>query len=84
MLTTAEAAAALGVTRRQVLKLISQGKITATRFGIAWQVDEASVKVYQSTEHKPGWKKGRKRVIDSNIDSSLKSEAPDADAPKAF
>lgn len=70
MLTTAEAAAALGVTRRQVLKLIQQEKIKATRFGIAWQVDEKSIKDYQQIEHKPGWKKGRKRAIDSRIDSS--------------
>lgn len=62
MLTTTEAAAALGKSRRLVNKLIEQGKLKATRFGNAWQVDEASVKAYAEIEHKRGWTLGRKRT----------------------
>ena len=63
MLTTAEAAAALGVTRRQVLKLIKEEKLKATRFGVAWQVEEVSVMKYQQERRKAGWVKGRRRSV---------------------
>jgi excisionase family DNA binding protein len=61
LLTTDEAAAQLGLTRRQVIKLIGQGRLEAKRFGRAWQVEPESVETYGQTEHKPGWRLGRKR-----------------------
>lgn len=54
MLTTAEAAAILQVSRRRVNELIQIGTIKATRFGQAWQVDEASVEAYKNSPRKAG------------------------------
>lgn len=54
MLTTAEAAAVLNVSRRRVLKLIELGTLKAERFGMAWSVDSASVDAYKNSPRKPG------------------------------
>jgi excisionase family DNA binding protein len=81
MLTTAEAAAQLGKTRRQVLKLISQGRLTATRFGSAWQVDPASVEQYKASPHKPGWPEGRKRSTQARAAAHAAQPSQRKDAP---
>jgi excisionase family DNA binding protein len=57
MLTTAEVAAALQVTRRRVLELIRLGTLKAEKFGRDWQVDSASVEAYKNSPRKPGPKK---------------------------
>lgn len=54
MLTTTEAAALLGVTRRRVQELIRLGTLKAEKFGRDWQVDQASVEAYQASERKAG------------------------------
>lgn len=56
MLTTAEAAAALQVSRRRVTELIRLGTIKAVRFGRDWQVDETSVDAYKTSPRKAGRK----------------------------
>ena len=56
MLTTAEAAAALNVSRRRINELIKLGTLKATRFGNAWQVDQESVKAYKNSPRKAGRK----------------------------
>lgn len=38
-ITVTEAATRLGVTPRRVQALIAAGKLPATRFGSAWQID---------------------------------------------
>jgi len=38
-ITVAEAARRLGVTPRRVQDMIAAGKLPATRFGAAWQID---------------------------------------------
>lgn len=54
MLTTAEAAAELKVTRRRVLELIRLGTLHAAKFGRDWQVDSASVEAYKNSPRKAG------------------------------
>jgi excisionase family DNA binding protein len=43
LLTTKEAAEALGISARRVIALIEAGDLRAQRFGRAWMIDEASV-----------------------------------------
>lgn len=66
MLTTAEAAAALQVTRRRVQELIRLGTLKAEKFGRDWQVDEASVENYAKSARKAG---RPKPANDSQIES---------------
>jgi excisionase family DNA binding protein len=54
MLTTAEAAALLSVSRPRVLALIHLGTIKAEKHGRDWQVDPASVEAYKNSPRKPG------------------------------
>lgn len=61
MLTTAQTAAALQVSRRRVLELIRLGTLTAEKFGRDWQVDEASIEAYKNSPRKAG-RKHRKPV----------------------
>ena len=56
MLTTAEAAAILQVSRRRVSELIRLGTLTATKFGRDWQVDQESVEAYKKSPRKAGRK----------------------------
>lgn len=65
MLTTAEAAAILQVSRRRVLELIRLGTLKATRFGIVWQVEESSVEAYKNSPRKAG-RKSKKSSISSS------------------
>ncbi len=64
MLTTAEAAADLQVSRRRVLELIKLGTLHAEKFGRDWQVDQASVEAYKNSPRKAG-RKPTNRPIDS-------------------
>ena len=43
MITTAQAAEALGISRRRVVALIEAGDLVAQKFGRQWMVDERSV-----------------------------------------
>lgn len=54
MLTTAEAAAILGISRQRILALIHLGTLKAEKFGRDWQIDEESVTAYQHTARKAG------------------------------
>ncbi len=56
MLTTAEAASLLQVSRRRVQELISLGTLKAEKFGRDWQIDAASVEDYRRSPRKPGRK----------------------------
>jgi excisionase family DNA binding protein len=51
-LTVNETAARLGVTTRRVIALIDAKRLPATRFGRAWAVREADLKLVE--ERKPG------------------------------
>lgn len=52
MLTVAEAAKRLNVTRERVYALIKGKRLPATRFGNAWQIDEQHLKFVK--DRKPG------------------------------
>lgn len=56
-MTTTEAAAALGVSRRRVNELIKLGTLKATKPGRDWDVDPTSVEAYKNSPRKPGAKK---------------------------
>ena len=57
-LTTRAAAERLGISRRQVNNLIRAGILRAERFGVAWQIDPATVEAARGVPRKPGPKKG--------------------------
>ena len=63
MLTTAEAASLLRVSRRRVQELIRLGTLKATKFGRDWQIDAESVEAYRQSARKPGRKKTAKEVV---------------------
>jgi excisionase family DNA binding protein len=54
MLTTAQAAAILQVSRRRVAELIKLGTLVAEKPGRDWLVDPASVEAYKNSPRKPG------------------------------
>ncbi len=60
MLTTAHAAAALGISERRVRQLIREGKLTAQRHGRDWMIDARAL---PRAEARPsvGYPKGRPR-----------------------
>lgn len=61
-LTTAEAAAALGVSRSLVLKLIASGQLKARRHGRDWQIDRSALNaVLPRPKPGPKPKKSRNR-----------------------
>ena len=61
MLTTTQAAAFLGVSVRRVQKLIADGRLPATRFGGAWEVQLADLRAFAATPRRAGrpvgWRK---------------------------
>lgn len=61
-LTTQQAADELNVSRRRVNELITLGTLKAERFGIAWQVDSASVEAYKNSPRKAGPKPKKNNV----------------------
>jgi excisionase family DNA binding protein len=54
LLTTQQAADALGLHRRTILKYIQRGLIQAVKFGRDWQIDPVEVERYQQERRKPG------------------------------
>jgi excisionase family DNA binding protein len=54
MLTTNEASARLGVTRRRVLALITAGRLPAQKHGRDWQIDENDLAVFAAKPRMPG------------------------------
>lgn len=58
-LTTTQAAAALGVSRRRVLALLAAGRLKGEQHGRDWMIDPASVAKFKPLP--AGWRKGRKR-----------------------
>ena len=64
-MTTAEAAAALGIHRSRVLHLINEGRLHAERHGRDWWISPDEVERFKHEGRKPeGWQKGRKRKKD--------------------
>jgi len=59
-ITTSEAAKLIGYHPEHIRELIREGKIKARKFGIVWQVDQASLLAYLRTAEKRGEKRGRK------------------------
>ena len=62
-LTTAEAARALGIDRSRVLRLITLGRLPATRFGRAWMITATDLDAVR--ERPTGYPKGRPRTVRS-------------------
>jgi excisionase family DNA binding protein len=58
-LTTAQAAARLGVSPSRVRQLIAAGRIKANKIGRDNMIRASSLKAV--ADRKPGWPKGRKR-----------------------
>lgn len=56
-MTTTEAAAALGVSRRRVNELIKLGTLKATKPGRDWEIEAASVEAYKNSPRKAGPKR---------------------------
>jgi excisionase family DNA binding protein len=77
-LTTAEAAAALQVTRRRVQELIRLGTLKAKKRGRDWMIDPASVEAYKNSPRKAGrpWPK-KSDSEKSNVANSV------ADLPRS-
>jgi len=59
LLTTREAAAALGITPRRCRQLIEQGKLPAARLGRDWLIEAGTLTGFQLPAK--GWVKGRPR-----------------------
>ena len=62
MLTTSQAAAILGVSRRRVHELIKLGTIQAEKPGRDWQVDPASVEAYKNSPRAPGRRPSKNKL----------------------
>ncbi len=60
LLTTQQAADALNLDRRTILKYIERGLIQAHKFGRDWQIDAAEVERYRQERRKPGRPKAPK------------------------
>ena len=60
VISTAEAALRLGVSRQRVAQFICDGRLPAEWVG-AWAIDEAAVEQLAITPRPSGWKKGRAR-----------------------
>jgi len=60
-LTTAEAAARLGVTAGRIRQLIRSGAIEASKFGDNWLIPEQALEQFKPTWRRPGWEKGKPR-----------------------
>jgi excisionase family DNA binding protein len=58
ILTTAQAAARLGVSVRRIQAMISAGRLAATRFGAVWVITPAALKAV--AVRRPGRPTGRK------------------------
>ena len=58
-LTTAQAAAQLGCSRRRISQLIASGRLRAQRVGWQWLIAAADLDAVRV--RKPGWRKGRPR-----------------------
>ena len=63
LLTTADAARELGVSKRRVQALIAAGRLKAERFGFLWMIDSRDLEaVRHRPPGRPWWKEGgRKR-----------------------
>jgi excisionase family DNA binding protein len=58
MLTTTQVAAALGVDRSHVRRLILSGKLAATKMGRDWLIDQSEVTRFQQTRRRAGRPRG--------------------------
>lgn len=81
-MTTAEAAAALNITRRRVLALIKAGRLRAEKPGRDWMVDAASVEELKQQERPPGRPRVRDKSNSSHFDSTLQSRSSGSSADK--
>ena len=59
MMTTKQAAEALGVSVRRVRAMIEAGQLPAEKFGRDWMIDEKDLAAVR--DRKPGYPKGRPR-----------------------
>lgn len=62
MLTTAQAAAILGVSPRRVLALIESGRLPAQKVGRDWIIQESDLEAVK--DRREGWPKGKPRKGD--------------------
>ena len=60
LLTTAQVAAALGISYRRVLALINSGRLRATRLGRDYFIEPGDLESVRA--RKPGYPRGRKRA----------------------
>ena len=61
LLSTAQAAAILGIRRRTVSALITRGILTGQKLGRDWMLTLEEVKRYQTERRPRGWRPGRPR-----------------------
>lgn len=59
--TAQEAADALQCSRPAITQAIREGKLTATRFGNAWQITAADLERYRRQRRPPGFQPGHPR-----------------------
>lgn len=78
MMTTAEAAAILQVSRRRVNELITLGTLQAEKFGRDWQINPASVEAYKNSPRKPGRKFKESQV---NVATNVAEKPDSSDLP---
>ena len=59
-LTTTQAAALSGYTRKHITRLVEAGQVKGQRFGPVWMVDKATLLAYVRKAAKAGAKRGPK------------------------
>ncbi|HEX2185115.1 MAG TPA: hypothetical protein VHN78_06385 [Chloroflexota bacterium] len=60
-LTAAQAAARIGRSKSQVLKLLQKGKLQGRRIGILWVTTAGAVDAYLASNPRPGRPPGRRQ-----------------------
>ena len=60
-MTSAEAAAALGLSSSRVRRLCENGVLKADKHGRDWWIEASEVERFKALERPQGWKKGKPR-----------------------
>lgn len=82
MMTTNEAAAALGLTRRRVIALINSGKLKAEKPGRDWIVDSESVEELRQ-QKRPGGRPKKAKNPTGNHSPGHSSSVAAVNSPAA-